>query len=258
MLASKVLSVSEFERAVSQFDHYGLYVIDLACDELFTKRVEDKVLQGSFDGSCTELRVVTLRSDVSDSVVGNTEFDALPVEHTVNLGDLQRNDAAYVLFGQFAEVYDVVNTIEELGSHLLPQLFFGEIRGEDDECVFEIDHPTFIVRQASVVEQLQEDIKHIGMSFLHFVEEDNAIGFAPYGFGELSSFVIADISRRGSDESGGREFLLVLGHIDTGQHVLIVEEVISQGFRQFGLSYAGCTEEDEGSDGSLGVLQSGS
>ena len=48
---------------------------------------------------------------------------------------------------------------------------------------------------------------------------------------------------------------MVLRHIDTGHHILIVEEVVRKGFRQLGLAHARGAEEDETADGSLGVLQ---
>ena len=51
--------------------------------------------------------------------------------------------------------------------------------------------------------------------------------------------------------------LLILAHVDTRHHGFIVEEELSQGLGQLRLTDTGGAEEDEGADGALGVLQTG-
>ena len=43
---------------------------------------------------------------------------------------------------------------------------------------------------------MQEDVEDIRMGLFDFIEEDDAVGTAANGFGELTAFVIADVSRR--------------------------------------------------------------
>ena len=95
------------------------------------------------------------------------------------------------------------------------------------------------------------------MGFLDFVEQDDRVGLTPYGLGQLSAFVIPHVSRRGSDKPADAVLLLILAHVDTCHHAVVVEEVVGQGLRQLRLSHTGGAEEDERPDRSLRVLQSG-
>ena len=81
-----------------------------------------------------------------------------------------------------------------------------EVGGHDDDGVFEIHRPTLVVGESPVVEHLQEDVEHIGVCLLDLVEEHNRVGLAAYGLGELSAFVVTDVSRRGTDEASGENF----------------------------------------------------
>ena len=83
------------------------------------------------------------------------------------------------------------------------------------------------------------------MRLLYLVEEYHAVGLAAHGLGELAALVVAYVSRRRTDESGYAEFLLVLAHVDTGHHLLVVEEVFGKSLGKFGLAYTRSAEEDE-------------
>ena len=96
----------------------------------------------------------------------------------------------------------------------------ADIRSHDNNGIFKIYSTSFIIGQTTIVEHLQQDIEHIGMCFLDLIQQHHRIR---YCFGQLSTFVISDISRRSSDQSGYRVFLLVFRHIDTGHLRLIVE-----------------------------------
>ena len=95
------------------------------------------------------------------------------------------------------------------------------------------------------------------MRLLYLIEEHHLVGLAPHGLGELSALVVADISWRRTDESRHAELLLVLTHVDTRHHRLIVKEVLSQCLGQLRLAHARGPQEDERPDGALVVLQSG-
>ncbi len=83
------------------------------------------------------------------------------------------------------------------------------------------------------------------MSLLDFVEQDNRIRFATYGFGKLATLIVAHVSRRRSDQTAHGVLLLILGHINTSHHILVIEEVIGQSLCQFGFTDTGSTQEDE-------------
>ena len=61
------------------------------------------------------------------------------------------------------------------------------------------------------------------MRFLHLIEQYYAIGLAANSLGQLAALVISDISRRRTDQSRRGELLLILTHINTRHHVLVVK-----------------------------------
>ena len=95
------------------------------------------------------------------------------------------------------------------------------------------------------------------MRLFDLVEQDDRIRFTANCFRQLSTFIVTDISRRCTDQTSRTEFLLILAHIDTGHAVLIVKQVFSQRFGKLGLTYTGRTEEDERTDRTFRILQSG-
>ena len=94
------------------------------------------------------------------------------------------------------------------------------------------------------------------MGFLYFIEEHHAVWFASYSLGQLSALVVADISRRCTDESAHAELLLIFAHVDTRHHGLVVEQIFGKCLCQLRLSDTRRTEEYERSDRSFRVLQS--
>ena len=95
------------------------------------------------------------------------------------------------------------------------------------------------------------------MGLLYLVQQDDRVGLAPHGLSKLAALVVSDVSRRRTDQTGDAVPLLILAHIDTGHHVLVVEQGLGQSLGQFGLTDTGGTEEHERADGPLLVLQPG-
>ena len=131
----------------------------------------------------------------------------------------------------------------------------AHIAGHDDDGVLEVHQATLIVGQSTIIEDLQQDVEDIGVRLLDLVEEDDGVRLAAYGLGQLTAFVIAYIARRCTDEAGGGELLLVLAHVNTRQHRLVIEEYLRQSLRQLRLTDPRRAEEDKGADRALGVLQ---
>src|SRR5574344_1482579 len=95
------------------------------------------------------------------------------------------------------------------------------------------------------------------MSLLYLIKQYHRIRFSAHSLRQLTAFVISYVARRCTDQSAHAEFLLILAHIDTRHHRLVVEQVFSQGLGQFCLTYTRRTEEHERSDRTFRVLQSG-
>src|SRR5574344_58215 len=95
------------------------------------------------------------------------------------------------------------------------------------------------------------------MSLLYLIKQYHRIRFSAHSLRQLTAFVISNVARRCPDLSAHTEFLLILAHIDTRHHRRVVEQVFSQSLGQFCLTYTRRTEEDERSDRTFRVLQSG-
>ena len=101
------------------------------------------------------------------------------------------------------------------------------------------------VCDTSVVKNLQHNIEHVRMCLFDLVKEDNAVRLAANRFGQLSAFIIANVSRRRSKQTGYRVFLHILGHVDTDHVFFRVKESTCKRFRQFGLADTGRAEENK-------------
>ena len=52
----------------------------------------------------------------------------------------------------------------------------AQVGGHDDDRIAEVDLAAERIGEAPFFEDLEEEVHHIGVSFFHFVEEDDAIG----------------------------------------------------------------------------------
>ena len=103
---------------------------------------------------------------------------------------------------------------------------------------------------------LKEDVEHVSVGFLDFVEEDDGVRTSTDGFGQLAAFFVADVSGRGTDQSTDIVLLHILAHVDSNEGVFGVEEKLRQSLGQFGLADARRTEKHERSDGTFRIGQS--
>src|SRR5262245_35413520 len=95
------------------------------------------------------------------------------------------------------------------------------------------------------------------MCLLDLVEQYDAVRATPHRFGELPTFLIADIARRRTDEPRDGVLLHVLGHVDAHHRVLVVEEKFGERARRLRLSDARGPEEDERADRPVRILKPG-
>ncbi len=95
------------------------------------------------------------------------------------------------------------------------------------------------------------------MRLLDLVEQHDGIRFATHRLAELAAFLEAHIARRRADQSRDAVFFHVLAHVDADHGVLVVEEKLGQRFAQLRFTHARRSEEDEGTDGAVLILQPG-
>ncbi len=93
------------------------------------------------------------------------------------------------------------------------------------------------------------------MRLFDFVQKYDRIGLAAHGLRQLASLVIADVSRRCSDQSRHAVTFLILAHVDASHHRVVVEQELGQRFGQLGFADARRAEEDERADGFARVVE---
>ena len=100
-------------------------------------------------------------------------------------------------------------------------------------------------------------LKTSAMRLFDFVEEDHRVRAPAHGFGQLTALIVADVSRRGSDQPRDRVLLHVFGHVDANHRGFVVEEEFGQRAGQFGFADPGRAQEDERPDRTVRILQAG-
>ena len=154
---------------------------------------------------------------------------------------------------QLGEVDDTA----AVGQHRIQEVLAAEVAGHDHDRVLEVDGATLGVGQPAVVEQLEQDVEHLRVRLLDLVEEDDRVGPAADGLGQLAGLVVADVARRRTDQARDGVALLVLAHVDADERLLVVEQEFGERPRRLGLADAGRTEEQERADRPVRVAEAG-
>src|SRR5208283_3417429 len=111
------------------------------------------------------------------------------------------------------------------------------------------------VGELAVLEDLKENVEDIGMGFFDLVEQDDGVGRTLDALGELAALLVADVSRRRSDQLADGVLLHELRHIEADEGLVRAEEEVRKGARHLGFADAGGAEEEEAADGTRGVLE---
>ena len=169
--------------------------------------------------------------------------------------DQQIDNRLDLFLGQLVEYDDFVDAVQELGTELLLQrvhhllahlvvveliVFLGkpdrllaqlcgpQVRSHDDDGVLEVHGSALGIGEASVFEDLEEDVENIGVRLLDLVEQDDREWLAAYRFGELTALVVADVTGGRADETAYCVLLHVLRHVDLDEGVLVTEQELGQ------------------------------
>ena len=86
------------------------------------------------------------------------------------------------------------------------------------------------------------------MCLFHFIKQYDRIWSSSDCFCKLTTFIVSDISRRRSDQTGHGIFLHILTHIDTYNVILIIKQILCQCFCKLCLTYTGRSKEQERAD----------
>ena len=198
-------------------------------DESLRQGVLDVALQGTAQGARAVGAIAeSLLEDPLLGVLGDRDGDGLLRQVVVQLLHQQLDNLEQVAVRQRLEEDDLVEAVEELGiegllhflldqllhlvaddvfavaleaeSLLLLQVAGADVRGHDEDGVLEVDGVAKAVGQLAIFKDLEQDVEDIGVRLLDFVQKNDAIRRTLDAFGELAAFLVADVSRRRTDE----------------------------------------------------------
>ena len=93
------------------------------------------------------------------------------------------------------------------------------------------------------------------MSLFDLVKEHNGVRLSAHSLRQLTTLVVTHVARRRTNQTRHAVLLLILTHIDTRHHRLVVEEIVCQCLGKLRLTYTRGTEEDKRGDRSLRILK---
>src|SRR3984893_476096 len=172
-------------------------VKNLAVENLECQRILHQFLDGAFQGTRAEVRIIALREQQVFGRIRQLQRNLAVSEQSTDVFQPQFDDSHQLFLAQRAEYDDVVDAVQEFGLevrvqqflHLLagsfevlgsanvlgPQIDGADVRGHNDDRVLEVDHAAFAVGQAPIVHHLQQNVEDVGMRFFDFVEENNRV-----------------------------------------------------------------------------------
>src|SRR5579863_9226511 len=228
------------------------------------QRVLYQPLNGTFHGTRAISEIVALTQEQRLRSGSQLDLDFTLRQPLFHVGELQVDDALDLLLAQRTEHHDVVDPVQKFGPEELAKRGHGllarflrvfrrklenrgrtGVRSHNDHRILEIDRATLAIRQTSVVENLQQYVENVRMRLLDFVQQDDRIRPPPNLLGQLPAFFVPHISRGRADHARNGVLFYVLRHVQADHGVLVVEQKLGQRTRQFGLPYAGWTEEQE-------------
>ena len=83
------------------------------------------------------------------------------------------------------------------------------------------------------------------MSLFNLIEKHHGIRLTPYSLGKLATLIISHIARRRTYETADGVTLLIFAHVNTGHHVLIIEQELGKSLRKLSLTDTGRSHEQE-------------
>ncbi len=135
------------------------------------------------------------------------------------------DDATQEFLRKGLEHDHIIEAVDEFGLegllHRIHGLLAGaagaQVGGQDDDGIAEVDGASLAVGKPAFIQNLQEDVKDVGVSLFYLVEKHERVGAPAHGLGELAASLVPDVSRRGTDEAGNRVLLAVLGPTGVGK-----------------------------------------
>ena len=135
------------------------------------------------------------------------------------------------------------------------QALRSRVAGHNNHRIAKIHRASLPVRQASILHNLQQQIKHIGMGFFDFVQQHHAVGLATNSIRQLTTLIVAHIARWCANQASGGVLFHIFAHIKTQHGSFIAKKLLGQGLSQLGFANTSRTKEEEGTHGTIFILK---
>jgi len=188
--------------------------------------------------------------------------------------ELDLHDLPQMLTRQAMEEDDLIHSVQEFWPELLPQGFHHptthfflvtaaeltdilatNVRGHDDHGVLKVHRTPLAVREAPLIQDLQEHVKDLGVRLFDLIKEHDGIRVPAHGLCELAALIISHITGWRTDHSCHSVPFLVFAHVQPNHGALVIEQELCQRPSQFRLAHTGGTEEDKGANRPVWILQ---
>src|SRR5260221_3496319 len=262
--------------AVLRVDRDRIALVNCTFEKATGDAVLDLLLDDALEGTGPVLRVEAHLCQQVPCGVSELQRDVSLGQALAQANHLDLHNVLHLLTRDWMEDDDLIDAVDELRAEaLFPQAVTdpaldlvlihalellqparSDVTGHNDDRVLEINGAALPVRQATVIEHLQQDVEHFRCRFFDFVQEDNAVGPASHSLGQLAALLVAHVAGRRTDQTRDAVLLHVLRHVETNECPLIVEQKFGECPRQLGLPDAGWPQEEETGQGAIGVLQS--
>ena len=106
------------------------------------------------------------------------------------------------------------------------------------------------------VQNLEQDVEHVRVSFLDFVEQHHRVRVPTHALGELTTLLVAHVARRSTRQTRHAELLHEFGHVDPDQRVVVLEQVAGHFLGELRFAHTRWPEENERADRPVWIFQS--
>ncbi len=119
------------------------------------------------------------------------------------------------------------------------------VGGHHQHHVAEVRLAPVVVGQRPVVHHLQQDVEHVRVRFLDFIEQQYRVRMLDHRVGEQAALVKAHVARRRTNQTADGVTLHILGHIKAQQ---LNAQCFRELNRYLGFPHAGRAGKQEGTD----------
>ena len=117
---------------------------------------------------------------------------------------------------------------------------------------------TKAVGQPAFVQDLQQQVEHIGVRLLDLVKQHHLVGLATDRFGQHPTLLITHVARRGTDQARNTVLFHIFTHVEAQQIGFVVKQKIGQCFGKLCFADPRWSQKQKTANWPVWVLQAGS